>query len=130
MLKGAEDAGQGLGERRYGIADLVGDGNRRASPNALGQPARDDRRCPELLAGGLVPGPAALAAAAGQMMDERDPAPVLALGNDLMPEHGSCRVAADLLNVGPAQASRTDAEELTVTVGLRELGDHGFPGGV
>ena len=63
-------------------------------------------------------------------MDERDAAPVLALGDHLVPEHGAGRGAPELLHVGPAQPARAHADELPVAFRLRDVGRVRLPGGV
>ena len=65
-------------------------------------------------------GVAARALAARQVVDERDAAAV-DLGDDLVPEHGARRCAAELLDVRPAEAAGDDAGERPGAVRLGDL---------
>ena len=85
-LGAAQYAGERLEVRRARVVDLVRELDPRVCAGALGEAARPDRARAELLAGGLVPGAAALAFAAGQVVDEPD-APPVEPRDDLVSEH-------------------------------------------
>ena len=70
-------------------------------------------------------GAAALADAAGHAVHDDDPRAVVELAGDLVPQHRSRRATAELLDVGPAQPARTDAD---AQAGAARLGDVGEPG--
>ena len=77
-----------------------------------------------------MPGAAALALPAGQVVDEHDPPSVRVLGNDLVAEHGARRGAAELLHVGAAEPARSDADERPRALRLGNLGERRLPGAV
>ena len=112
--------------RRARVVDPVGKVDPAVRPHALGEPAGPDRARRERLAGRLVPGEAALALAAGQVVDERDAAAV-DLGDDLVPEHGAGRRAAELLDVRSAEPAGEHARELARAVRLGDLRERGWP---
>jgi hypothetical protein len=64
------------------------------------------------------------------VVDEDGAASVLPLGSHLVAQDGPRLGAADLLDVRAAEPACADADELSVTVGLRDLRDRGRPGGV
>jgi len=67
-----------------------------------------------------VPGPAALAVAAGAVVDERD-APAVRLRDHLVSEDRARGGDADLLDVRSAEPAGEHANELRVSVGLRHV---------
>ena len=122
-----QDAGERLGERSDCVVEPVGERDRLGSAGALGEAAGDDRRRREALARRLVAGAAAVALAAGQVVDERDAVAFPVLGDDLVPEDGAGSRAADLLDVRPAEAAGAHGHELAVPVGLGPVGDLRLP---
>ena len=74
------------------------------------KPAGHDRRLGELLARRLVPGAAARARAARPVVDERDRGRAAVAHDDLVPEHGPGRRAAELLDVRAAEPAREHLE--------------------
>jgi hypothetical protein len=68
-----------------------------------------------------VAGAATLALTAGQVVDEDDALAAVALGNDLVSEHGSRRRSPDLLDVRPAEPAGQHTYELALTLRLRHV---------
>ena len=122
----AQDAGERLHHRAGGLVHVVRqlDPSLRAYP--LGEAAGPDRRLGEAGAERLVAGAALLAGAAGVVVDERDAAAVRGLGDDLVPEHGARRRAADLLHVRAAQPAGEHAHEIAGPVRLGDVGEPGL----
>ena len=67
------------------VGPIVGEVDPCVPAHALGEAAGPDRRRRKLLAGRLVPREAAHALPARHVVDERDAAAVLELGDDLVP---------------------------------------------
>ena len=108
----SQDAGERLGVG----ADRVVDAVRKVHPaaqrhDALGEATRLNCRRAELHARGFVPAQAALAFAAGLVVDERDAFPVR-LRYDLVPEHRALGRATDLLDVASAEPAGEHAEDV------------------
>ena len=120
-LQGPKHAGQGLRERARRIVDGFRERKRGSGAGPLGEAAGDDRWLREALAGRLVPGAAAVAFAAWQVVDEGHALPLGILGDHLVPEYGAGGGPAELLNVRPAKPARAHGNELPGAVRLRDL---------
>ena len=132
-----EDAPAGCarlpGARRRGSANVPL--RRRSRPGARSSLQRSraprtagkDRRLREPRTGRLVPGPAAVALAAGQMVDERDAPAVSPLATTSWPRTVPA-AAAELLDVRAAQAARDDVDQLARAVRLGHLAERRLPG--
>ena len=82
------------------------------------RPARPDRRLGEPLAGRLVAREAALALAAGRVVDERHAAAVVDLRDDLVAEHRAGVRRVELLDVGAAEPAGDDRARASPAVRL------------
>jgi hypothetical protein len=129
-IEGTKDARERLRESSGRIVDALRERNCLTGADTLGEAAGDDGRGAELLARRFAAGPAALAAPAGKVVDERDSASVSPLGDDLVAEHRPLERATDLLDVRSAQAAGANADELPRSVGLRQVSDRGLPDAV
>jgi hypothetical protein len=95
--------------------------------HALGEASGADRRRGELRAERLVPLAAALAGAAGEVVDERDALSGGRLGDDFVAEHLSSVLGLQLLQVGAAEAAGEDADGLPRAVRLVDLREVRLP---
>jgi len=114
-----QDTGQRLGKGADDVVDRSWDLDPIPGARSLGEAARLDRRAPELFAGRFVSGPAALALAAREMMDESNAPAVVKLGHDLVPEHRPGRHTTDLLDVCTAQPACPYPDEISLALGPR-----------
>ncbi len=126
----AQHTGERLREGAHGVVEVVRERQGCCRPGALGEPARQDRRLGEPLAGRLVPRAAPVAFAARQVVHERDAPPLGVLGDDLVPQHRPGRGAAELLHVRSAEAARAHGDEVSGAAGLRDVGERRLPGAV
>ncbi len=121
--RAAEDTGERLDHRPAPVGPVVRELDPGLRADALREAAGPDRRLREPRTGGLVPREAALARAAGGVVDERDPAPVLELGHHLVAEDDAGVVAIELLDVRAAEPARDDPQDSVLSPGLGHVGE-------
>ena len=122
-LGAAQDAGERLDECAGRVVDPIRERDAVGGRDFVREAAGDDRRRGKPLARRLVPRPAAVALAAGQMVDERDARPVGAQRDDFVPEHRPRGSTTDLLHVRAAEPAGEHGHRLAG--GRRHVGKPG-----
>ena len=118
----AQHACEGLEVRAERVLDSIRQLDPFGRLDRVGEATGDDRRRREALAGRLVPGDAAGAFAAGEVVDQRDAGAVVTARHDLVAEHRAGRGEADLLDVGAAEPAREHADRIGRRGRVREAG--------
>ena len=118
-----------VGQHRHLVGYRVGhrEQHRLVSGQVLGETTRRDAQVGKGLTRRLVPRAAPLTDAARHAVHNGDARPVLELALDLVPEHDACRGASELLDVGAAEPTRPNPNELPGAVGLGQIGKLGQP---